>query len=246
MRLCALSCEVFVRECSRAVAYSPHIVDLKFLPFGLHDQPEELRARLQQEIDCIPSEKYEYIVLAYGLCSRGTAGLFAREVPIVVPRAHDCITLLLGSRCRYEQEFTHHPGTYYFSSGWIERKEGEIVQGGYDPIKERLMIERLEEYIEKYGEDNARYLIEQEQQWLHHYDRAALIQTGLGDVEGYRDFTRRIADQRGWVYEELNGDTRLLDNLLSGKWNDSEFLLVQPGGKTVEDVNEGIITACYE
>ncbi|MFV1980286.1 MAG: DUF1638 domain-containing protein [Rhodothermia bacterium] len=33
----------------------------------------------------------------------------------VLPRAHDCITLLMGSRTRYLEYFKAHPGTYFRS-----------------------------------------------------------------------------------------------------------------------------------
>jgi len=38
----------------------------------------------------------------------------------VVPRAHDCITLLLGSKERYAKLFGERPGTYWYSAGWLE------------------------------------------------------------------------------------------------------------------------------
>jgi hypothetical protein len=38
----------------------------------------------------------------YGLCNLALTSLRARAVPVVVPRAHDCITLYLGSRQRYD------------------------------------------------------------------------------------------------------------------------------------------------
>ncbi len=137
MRLCAISCEVFARECARAAANSPHIVDLSFQPFGLHDTPDELRRQVQSEIDKRSTGQFDCILLTYGLCSRGTAELMARDTPLVIPRAHDCITLLLGSRARYENEFQQHPGTYYYSTGWIERKEGDIQQGTFVALKRK-------------------------------------------------------------------------------------------------------------
>ncbi|MDH7481484.1 MAG: DUF1638 domain-containing protein [Armatimonadota bacterium] len=243
MRLCAISCEVFARECARATAYSPHVVDLILLPFGLHNEPDELRRRIQKEIDIASDGRFEYIVLAYGLCSRGTADLEARSTPIVIPRAHDCITLLLGSRERYKEEFQQHPGTYYYSPGWVERKEGEIRQGVVDSVQERLEEERFREYVQKYGEDNAQFLIEQERLWLVNYNRAAFINTGLGNIESYREFTKRLAENRGWSYEEIPGDTRLIDKLLFGDWDETEFLIVRPGCRTIEQVNNEIISA---
>jgi hypothetical protein len=65
----------------------------------------------------------------------------------------------------------------------------------------------------------------------------------LGDNEFYRRFTRQVAESHGWSYEEISGDTRLLDRLLGGDWDDEEYLIVQPGQRTVEDVNAGIISA---
>lgn len=238
LKLYAVSCEVFERECSRAAAYSPHIAHVSFMSFGLHNTPDELRKTVQAEIDKASGGGFDYILLAYGLCSRGTADLVARDTPIVIPRAHDCITLLLGSKERYQREFSEHPGTYYYSAGWIERKAGDINQGIM-----RDSEEQLREYIEKYGEDNARYLLEQESLWYANYDRAALIDTGLGDADYYRKFARDVADAKGWSYAEMSGDLRLIDSLFGGNWDPSEFLIVQPGQKTFEDVNAGIIGA---
>ena len=243
MKFFAISCEVFARECDRAAAISPHDVTISLQPFGLHSQPDDLRAGIQEEIDKASGGKFDYILLAYGLCSRGTADLVIHDTPIVIPRAHDCITLLLGSRERYRQEFEAHPGTYYYSSGWIERREGEVNQGMIVIVSDQEAEDRFREYVEKFGEDNAQYLIEQERLWLSHYDRAVFLDTGLGDKEYYRRFTRQVAESHGWFYEEIPGDTRLIDRLLGGVWDEKEFLIVQPGQRTVEDINAGIILA---
>ena len=241
MNLYAIACEVFTRECFRAAAISPHVVTLSIQPFGLHERPDDLRNALQAEID--QAAGYDHVVLAYGLCSRGTADLVARETPIVIPRSHDCIALLLGSHERYQEEFGKRPGTYYYSPGWVERKEGEVSQGGFEIVKRRQAEERFKEYVEKYGEDNARFLFEQESQWLANYNRAVFLNMGLGDIDYYRRFTQQVAKSHGWSYEELPGDTRLIDRLLAGDWDDSEFLIVRLGQRTQESVTSGIISA---
>ena len=62
--------------------------------------------------------------------------------------AHDCITLLLGSRDRYSELFDRYSGgTYWYSPGWIE--QFKTPGRGYDEQT------RYMEYVEKYGEDNA-------------------------------------------------------------------------------------------
>lgn len=243
MKLYTIACEAVTRECMHAAAHSPHVVELSFLPFGLHNTPDELRAAIQQRIDEASGGKYDYILLGYGLCSRGTAALVAGDTPVVIPRAHDCITLFLGSAERYSREFREHPGTYYYSPGWIERKEGDVEQGGMGIVQERLAEERLIEYTEKYGEENARFLIEQERQWLRNYTRAAFVNMSLGDIPCYREFTRQVADTQGWEYKEIAGDLSLFNKLFYGDWDNNEFLIVKPGQRTYEDINLSIITA---
>lgn len=239
MKLYVIACDVLYRECSKAAAESKHVVTLSFHPLGMHDKPNELRAVLQDEINNASGGKYDYILLAYGLCSRVTAGLTSTDTPLVIPRAHDCITLLLGSKEAYQKEFEQNPGTYYYSCGWIERRgDGNVSQG-----VERLAEEKFREYVEKYGEENAKYLFEVESQWLANYNRTALIDMGMGDIEQHRAFTKNIAEENSWKYDEIKGDTRLVDNLINGVWPSDRFLVVKPGQKTVEDVNDGIISA---
>jgi len=78
------------------------IVEARYLDMGLHDRPDVLRARLQAEIDQVSvRDDLDAVVLVYGLCGCGTAGLAARRYPLVIPRAHDCVTLFLGSKEAY-------------------------------------------------------------------------------------------------------------------------------------------------
>jgi len=241
MKYQVFSCEVLFRELCKVAADSPPILDLVFFPLGLHSTPEKLREELQAAIDA-EDGKHDAVLLGYGLCSRGTAGLIARRVPIVIPRAHDCITLLLGSKERYAEEFSANPGTYYYSSGWVERSEGMVDQST-TWSKDVAREQRYAEYVEKFGEDNARYLIEVEAGWLQHYKRAAFIETGVGDSERYRSFTRSIAESHGWEYRELAGSLRLLEGLVSGNWDPAEFLVVPPGCMVTDTVDGRIIAA---
>ena len=243
MKLKVIACDVLTREVYHACAESPHVCEVTLIPFGLHDTPSKLRDRLQEEIDSADAGGCDAIALAYALCSRGTAGLAAHTKPIVIPRAHDCITLFLGSRERYAEEFHSHPGTYYYSAGWIEHnKDGNIRQGYISEAEEKDKEARLQEYIQKYGEDNAAYLLEMESQWTDHYSRAALIDVGLGDIERYRNATKRIAEERGWEYAELPGDRSLIIKLIFGEW-DNDFLRVEPGMRIAESFDERIICA---
>ena len=47
MHLMCLSCEVLARPLYLSAARSPHIVDIELFRKGLHNEPADLRARLQ-------------------------------------------------------------------------------------------------------------------------------------------------------------------------------------------------------
>ncbi len=135
MRLLALTCEVLARSVYLCAARSPHVVDVRLNRRGLHDDPPNLRAILQAEIDEVGAP-YDAVALAYGLCGGATAGLRAGRVPLAVPRAHDCITLFLGDRTRYQAEFTANPGTYWYVQDYLERTDDGSAFGGVGAVSD--------------------------------------------------------------------------------------------------------------
>ncbi len=107
MRLKCLSCEALARMVYLCAAQSPHLVDVEMFKLGLHNRPGDLRERLQAAVDAVPAGEYDAIVLGYGVCGQATVGLAARHTPLVIPRAHDCITLYLGDRQRLRTNPVH-------------------------------------------------------------------------------------------------------------------------------------------
>jgi hypothetical protein len=237
MRLQFIICKVLQKEAYYCAARSPNTVDVVLMKQGLHNEPEKLLREVQKALDVTSDSQnrpYDASLLGYGLCSNGIIGLSAK-IPVIVPRGHDCITLLLGSKNVYKEYFESHRGVYWFSPGWIETDT--------QPGKERF--ERtLKEYIEKYGEDNARYLMETEQGWMKEYECATYIDWGLANSEQEKDFTRKAAQFLNWKYDEVKGDANLMQKLVDGLWNEKDFLIVRPGQKITENLtNEGIIRA---
>jgi hypothetical protein len=241
-RVKVVGCEVLHREICACAAASPLVLDLEFLPKGLHDLGQErMSERLQAVLDNVDPELYEATILCYGLCNNGVAGLHC-PTPLVLPRAHDCITLLLGSRGRYREFFDSHPGSYFKSPGWIERDKDPSL--GPESVVTQLGIGgSREDYAKLYGEENADYLAETLGDWLAHYERIVLIDTGQGDIERYRELSRSDADEQGLAFEETLGDLGLLNRLLSGNWEGGDFLVLPPGARVEPSYDEGIIKA---
>ena len=120
MLLKVIACEIAFRELSYAASRSRNLIDFEFLTQGYHDIPAQGRPEIQRRIDAVPAGRYRAIVLGYGLCSNILTGLTTAHTPLVIPRAHDCITFFLGSKERYRRAFDSEPGTYYYTSGWLE------------------------------------------------------------------------------------------------------------------------------
>jgi hypothetical protein len=242
MRLKLISCEIFYREFCLAVSRSPNIVDAEFLTKGLHDIGSAVMLeRLQAAVDRVDA-RYEAVLLGYGLCNNGIAGLTARQVPLVVPRAHDCITFFLGSKERYLDYFQGHPGVFFETTGWIERGEadGELSQLA---LGERLgMRQSFEELVARYGEDNAKYLWAELSKVPRHYGQMTFIEMGVEPNSSFERSAREKAEARGWRFEKVQGEMGLIQRLVDGVWDKSEFLVVPPGQRITALYDEGIIS----
>jgi hypothetical protein len=244
MRLKLLSCEIFLREFCACVARSPHTVDIEFLAKGLHDIGcDEMRARLQAAVDRGEQRTYDALLLGYGLCNNGIVGLTARGVPLVVPRAHDCITLFLGSAARYLDYFQNHPGVFFKTTGWIERGEADGELGQLALGKKLGLQQSFEEMVAKYGEDNARYLWQEFGNLAKHYRQFTFIEMGVEPDGSFEQRARDEAAARGWVFEKLAGDLSMIQRLVNGEWNEREFLVVPPGRRIIATYDDGIISA---
>jgi hypothetical protein len=244
-----IACEIALREICFLAAQSPHLADLEFLPQGYHDNPVYGRNCLQERVNAVPAGKYDAVLLGYGLCGNIISGLKATHTRLVVPRAHDCITFFLGSKERCQRQLESRPGAYYYSCGWLEcmARRGDMAlpqSVHYLPARVgqgEKSRDTFQQWVEKYGEEEARYLMETMNEWTGHYTHGILIDYDFTKVLGLREQVQSVCARRNWEYEEVAGDLRLLTHWLAGQWEETDFLLVPPGGTIVPSHDAGVI-----
>lgn len=246
MRLKVLACETMFREIYLAAAGSEHICDIMFLPRDCHDDLALMKRMLQREVERTnePSEvnldegvkcpvcmntRYDAVILAMGLCGNTTLGLRAKNAPLVLPRVHDCHGLLLGGNERYLAE---EKKTVFYHQGAVETLGAALVDG----VPKRLGLGReLEEYIDKFGEENGRYIYDMEYSFakyneraifLHHDPDSPAAERCRGDVAGY-------ISRFGWKLEQAKVDMELIYRLLGGEWDEENFI-VAPVGESIK------------
>jgi hypothetical protein len=206
------------------------------MDLGLHTTGhEKMIEALQKALDDIDQSKYDAILLGYGLCNNGITTLHAR-IPIVVPRAHDCITLFMGSRQSYRTYFDTHKGTYYVTAGSM----GTPLT--FELLEEAFSIAVLRaDYMAKYDEEEAEYLLEMLGDPLKEYCRITFVNNGVGDIEKIRGQAQEIAKNKSWEYDEFAGNTDILRNLVEGIWDPAVFLVVPPGEKIAQSFSDAEI-----
>jgi Protein of unknown function (DUF1638) len=216
-KIVVIACDVLSDEI-RALGPSMNVV---FMQQGLHNEPDKLRAMLQNAIDTAEREhEPAAIVLVYGLCSRGIEGVCTTHALLVAPRAHDCITLLLGSKERYADYVKQHPGTYWYSTGW---NRCHLPPG---PARHQHLRDR---YAQRFDPDEVDFLMETEQQWFSTYDRATFVDLGLVESSNDEQYTQDCAKWLNWNYDKQQGDPKILRDLLFGPWDEERFAVAKPG-----------------
>ena len=212
-RFKVIACEVAFRELCSCASQVHAIVDFTFMPRKLHIVgAEQMRETLQSEIDKVDVHKYQAIFLAYGLCGCGVVGLKSK-LPIVIPKAHDCISIFLGSDQRYVDIKQEYPKAFYFTSGWLER-----------------------EMIPNSGRISENFTL-----YKSMIDHIIFINTGVGNSEEYRKEVHEIAEKLESSFTEIEGDKTLLFEFLNGDWKEDHFTIIPPKHSVIATNDNNII-----
>lgn len=200
-------------------------IPVTFMEYGFHRTPDLMTPALQEQLDRIAEPSV--VIIGYGLCGNGLANLKSGRHTLIIPRADDCITLLLGSYQSYMTEFNAEPGTYYLTKGWLE--------SGSHPLKE------YRDLLEKYDKETADWIIDEQ---YRNYKRIVLVAPNQQELDAYRDKAREVADfcQERWNYhyEERIGSEDYVKKLMTVAYQLSEstddFLVIPPGGEVKQEM----------
>lgn len=241
-RLAAVACEVFRRELSAAAEKSPNAVELHWLPQGLHDTPDELRrppygnphgdrarrragsARWAARRDC---------ALLRAVRRRACGGARREAAPRAAPhrRLHRRPDRLPAALPRLLPQ----PGRHLL----VHARLARLCE---DPLP-HLVRREAAEYAERYGADNAAWLLEQENAWISAYDTCIYIDPPACPSPAHAAARGRPAVEYGWRFEAVPGGAGLLDALLAGAWDETRFLLCPPGRAVAPSWQEDIVKA---
>jgi hypothetical protein len=244
MKLKCICCDALSRYAYYCAAKSPHLIDIELVSMGQHIKPKELNKTLQEKIDGVRDVSYDAILMCYGLCGQATAGLISRDIPIVIPRAHDCITLCLGSKEEYKEQQRSCPGTIWYTKDYMERLQNATESAGMGAGTASLYDEKAyEAMVKRMGKERADRIIASMSDMTKHYERIAFIEQEIVESKDAEEFARNEALNKGWRFEKIKGDIRLIKGLMDGVWPDADYLYLKPGQRIAAGFGDMIVKA---
>lgn len=242
MKLKCISCDALSRQVYLCAAQSPHLIDVELVSMGQHIKPKELNRTLQVKIDNVKDKSYDAILLCYGLCGQATVGLAAREIPVVMPRAHDCITLYLGSKDEYKKQQEMCPGTIWYTKDYIERLDNATECSGMGASSAELYDEKAyDAMVKRMGKERADRIIASMGDMTKNYERVVFIEQGIVDAQKEENTVRIEAETKGWRFEKMKGDIKLIRDLINGLWPEKDYLRIEPGQRIVIGFGDRIV-----
>ncbi|MCD8018121.1 MAG: DUF1638 domain-containing protein [Clostridiales bacterium] len=195
MKTALIACQTIEREIEQIVAEYPRDIDIApifYVPSGMHHTRDRLQEAVRGEMRRLDDLHIDRLLLCFGLCGNMADDLETGDYETVMPKTHDCITLLLGSAER-RNELDKKQRSYYLTEGWL--------QG------EANLHRQYKEAVDRYGQAVADSIYEQ---IFQGYESLSLIDTGRGDFDAFTRKGREIAADFHLQLWCLKGDMRWL------------------------------------
>ena len=230
-----ICCDVFARIACDLVSKSQNIVDIEFVPMLAHADPLKLKEMIREKIENSVGEsgrRYDAIILGFGLCGNAVIGLSC-TIPMIIPRAHDCCTIHMGSKERFLEEFGSILSARWCSTGYFER--GRLLYAGFTDLEQlsnyKTTTEYME-YVEKYDEETADYLWETLHPKMETSESVYIRIDGFEYSNSYSQYKADM-DAADVKLKTVEGDISMLRALIDGNWDDGRFLTIPPGKKII-------------
>ena len=91
---------------------------------GLHNHPERLRDHINDTLAGL--QGVGRVLMALGHCGGACAGLKNFDYELIIPKADDCLSLLMGSMDNRQRVSKLCP-TYFLTAGWLRHTENPIT-----------------------------------------------------------------------------------------------------------------------
>ncbi len=205
-----LFCDVFKEELA-LLKLPPEEYDIEYLPMGLHYHPNKLRQEISAAMARVSG--YSLVILGFGLCGGSLNGIKAPDSRVVMPRVHDCLPVLLGSREKYNELQKGDKRTFYFSGGWVEG--------------ERMLIQEYERSCIQFGPKKALKIF---RMMFENYRRMMYIHTGHPRDASTLEKMREFAGIFNLPSFETTGNLEYLRKLVLGPWDEENFVIIPPFG----------------
>jgi len=198
-----ISCHIFKDIVDEIIKQYSLEYSTEYLDISGHNYPDKLKQELQNRINRV--KDVNQIILLYGICGNATNGLTAKDIPIMIPRVHDCCSLLLGGNKFFLKHFSNR-----LSSGWASYA---YEKGNYD--------NEYQSYLKKYDEDTAKYLIETL------YPKASSMV--YIDMNHPTDESNLLKYQKNYEVEVIKGNRSYIERILLGNSSLKEVHVIKPG-----------------
>ena len=203
-----ISCAMLADEVNHILQQTGIKLPVIWVERGLHSTPEKLNRILQHYIDALQDQ--DEILLTFGLCGNGTAGLVSKHTQLRLPRFDDCINQLLCKQPRTKRKQTE-TDTIYLTRGWTLDKEAilqqyKILSRQYEPGMRDMILQTM----------------------YNGYHTLSVINTGcfpLTPVEKYAD---QAAACLNFTRTTVSGNISVLEHLICDM-EDANILTLAPG-----------------
>lgn len=203
-----ISCAMLADEVNHILQQTDIDLPVIWVERGLHSTPEKLNRILQHYIDALQNQ--DEILLTFGLCGNGTAGLISKHTLLRLPRFDDCINQLLCKQPRTERKQTE-TDAIYLTRGWTLDKEAilqqyQILSRQYEPEMRNMILQTM----------------------YDGYHTLSVINTGCFDLKPVEQYADQAAACLNFTRNTVSGNISTLEHLIVGT-NDPNILTLNPG-----------------